>query len=140
MSGLSEVRRLGHEILKKSKPGRLDHARQRPDQFASGYLKRECDEALKSRGELVESRGKPAMHSTTAAQPVIRLAAPVGGISAVGIEARFDATFDGPMRDPHFDGSPEAIDRFPAWLAGGIIVGLSSVFWVGLLTVVGWVI
>ena len=80
------------------------------------------------------------MHSTDVAQPVMRLAAPVGGTAGVGIESRFDVAFGGPIGEPQFDGSPEACDRFPAWLAGGLIVALSSVFWVGVLTILGWVI
>jgi len=53
---------------------------------------------------------------------------------------RFDATFDGSFDEQDFDDAPDAIDRLPAWLAGGIVVGLSSVFWVGLLTIAGWII
>lgn len=82
------------------------------------------------------------MHSTDATQPAARLATfePIGRATAATLESRFDLTFGGPMHDPQFDDSRDAIDRFPAWLAGGIIVGLSSVFWVGLLTILGWVV
>ncbi|MFG0328332.1 MAG: hypothetical protein ACF8PN_00400 [Phycisphaerales bacterium] len=31
-----------------------------------------------------------------------------------------------------------SIDRFPAWLAGFLVVAYCAVFWVGLITVAGW--
>ncbi len=52
--------------------------------------------------------------------------------SAAGAEALADASHG----DGGLDGSRDPIDRFPAWLAGGIVVGVSGVFWVGLVTIV----
>ncbi len=43
-----------------------------------------------------------------------------------------------------FDDQPangqEAIDRLPVWLAGGIVVAVAGVFWIGVLTIAGWMI
>lgn len=80
------------------------------------------------------------MHSAYAEQPLGRLATPVGWATVADVESRFDVTFGGPMGDPEPDDPRDAIDRFPTWLAGGVIVGLCSVFWIGVLTILGWVI
>jgi len=82
------------------------------------------------------------MQIADATPPVNRLVAlaPAGPATAAAVESRFDTVFGGPEHDPQFDESRDAIDRFPAWLAAGIIVGLSGVFWVGILTILGWVV
>lgn len=37
-------------------------------------------------------------------------------------------------------GGADIIERLPTWLAGGIVAGFAAVFWIGVLTIVGWLI
>lgn len=62
-----------------------------------------------------------------------------GALSDLAIAGAAEVLADDPRSAGDFDGLSDPIDRFPAWLAGGIIVAISSVFWVGLITIAGWV-
>lgn len=78
-----------------------------------------------------------------APQPAARfqgLPSATSGAIAASFDSAVQVGFGGPMGDDPDHEAPESIDVFPAWLAGGIIVGLSSIFWVGLLTILGWIV
>ncbi len=75
-------------------------------------------------------------------QPVARMSGLAAGAAPEFADCLHDAVragFGG-QGDDDFQPGPEPIDLFPAWLAGGIVVGMSCVFWIGLLTIVGWIV
>lgn len=83
------------------------------------------------------------MHASHAPNSILRFADSPSSSQCGAVAAAWDrveADFGGQPPEPAPDFSSGGVDPFPAWLAGGIIVGLSSVFWVGLLTVVSWII